>query len=308
MNFINSIFSAIGNFFRGIFNLIASFFEAIKNLLVNFFKAINSFFAKPYPNNGLDINAILNAILVAVSSMAVIFIVNPFNFEDSSLVLKVGAAAFLISLVFSFVFSLIGSNKSETWNILKQCLMILVVLICVGIVCSFIEKGEIELKTRLIFVGLAFLPLLAFFGVNQAVANSKYVGIAESTSNTLKTASIINEKTKTIVLESKNTTQKLSLLPNQLIALENKGGSVEITWQNLFSVETTLFNDKLENFEAILAPYTQFCKCNKNMIVNVNAIKNIEGNAQGLKANVAKINQSIRIDVNKTAQLQSKIG
>jgi hypothetical protein len=301
MKFLQGIGTFIANIFSGIFNFILNIFKGIFNFIKSIINGLVSIFQRNYPKEALDLSAVIQAIIVAAITMAVIFIFDPFKLNDVNQILITGAIAFVISLLFSFITSFLSKGS---WTLLNQLLKQLIVFVVIALACMiYVQKG-INIESLGIFALVSMIPTILHVFFNQNMAESKYSNLAIDLNEKLKSTKVSNELSKTITIENKNG-NNLNLLPNQIISVEEKNGSVEITWQNLFNTEITTVQNSLKSIENSLAGNVQFAKCNATTLVNVYAIKNANGNAHGLELAIAKSNQTINVARNKVNLVQN---
>ncbi len=303
MKFLQGIGTFISSIIASILNGIVRFFKFIINSIKFVIQSIVNFFKRKYPKDGLDIAAIFQALIVALITMALIFIFDPFKLDDINQILISGGIAFGLSLVFSFITSLISKGS---WTLFQHLLKQFVLFASIALACIFYFQKSIEIESIGIFAVLSLIPTILHLFFNQNMADSKYSSLAEDLNEKLKSVKVGNEPSKTIILQNNKGTN-LSLLPNQIISVQEKNGQSTVTWQNLFNIETTTLNISLKAIEASLAGNTQFIKCNPNSLVNIYAIQNTNGDANGLELEIAKTNQNLKVARNKI-NLVSSLG
>ena len=102
---------------------------------------------------------------------------------------------------------------------------------------------------------------------------------------------------QTITLSSNNKNQEFKIDVNDIFYMESMQNYVSVCYQKNGKPKKELLRNTIKNLETQLTN-TSLLRCHRSFIVNTNLIKNVEGNAQGLRLDLVDLNE-IQIPVSR---------
>lgn len=252
------------------------------------------FLNKPYPfNDDLRRNAKI-ILFISFGVIVFLFLFQPIEISSLSkkeifyLVTGLAASTFLVLTLNLIVLpslcpKLFISNK---WDIKREIIWNIWILLAIsssdllfyskllGIFdISFTDIGRIVL--------LGFLPVAVLIIINQDRLLRSH----------LKSATLLNEKLigkkdrdeKLIQFESEYKNDELAIKPNSLYLINSSDNYIEIYYEREGAILKSIVRSTLKKAEQEVGEYDFIFRCHRRYIVNINHIKEIQGNSQGYK-------------------------
>ena len=193
-----------------------------------------------------------------------------------------GLATLLISSFNTLVFSSVVKPEDEkNWKVWNEIILYVIHFVTISFAIHFLSFYVTNRETTLkgIFYSMAVTTLVGLIPVSIHVLNEqkKFFKKHYELANKISEDSAIQKKGP--VEESINI-EGQSYLTSDLLYFESNRNYLNIymTDERLFTIRCTI-----KEMENLLTLYTQFIRCHRAYIVNTYKIKNVEGNAQGLK-------------------------
>lgn len=297
MSFLKTISSSISSFFTSIFRGIASLVEAFI-----------SKFKKPYHSSTLSIRGLLHSVAIAVGIFVVLFLFQPFGIKDlaesvkMTLLISCGIISFISMIICQFIFPLIAKSFYEEhhWNGSKQLIQSLLMSIIISMGLTYFLSSKNIGSTSfpvdgLVLFGFSLIPMILFIFFQETLHDSKFKRKAENLNSDLKSKSVINSDNPLKILVFKGSSEKLSLIPNQLIYAKIDGNVSEFFYQNPFGIDKSVMTIDSKQVLEELNEHPQFVKFSENIILNTNAIQKISGSARGYDIAIAKVNEMVKV-------------
>ncbi len=252
------------------------------------------FLNRPYPfNDDLKSNAKI-ILLVSFGVLVFMLIVQPVNIGDFSVKQIVYLLAeFVVPTFIILTFNLIilpsifpdyfDNNK---WDIKREISWILWILL-------LISGSNFFFYTKLFHVSNVTL-----LGVGKIILLGTFVIVALITLNqnrllryNLRTAQQLNKKLldskqrkqKLIYFESDYKKDSLVIKSESLILIKSADNYIEVYYQNQEVAQKQMIRVSLQKVEKMLSEFDFIKRCHRSFIVNINFIKDIQGNSQGYK-------------------------
>ena len=265
-----------------------------------------------YPAPKPVLKSLIIAVLTGVFIALFLLYFEPFNFHlntDGNKVFHMsffGCITTFVLLFFLYVFPLLLPNlfSDKNWKLGYQMLFYMLVLI-VNAIFNSIYSNYINsipfgwdsywlILSRTFVLGILPIAFITFFDYYLKVKSS------------LDLASNILKNKKELLKDSKEVTHQISTdLKNETFSFSEHDFNYAIADGNYTDIssldENTLkkvtYRVTLSSFETQLKEASSIVRCHRSYMVNLKKVKNISGNAQGLKLEL--INQSEIIPVSR---------
>lgn len=308
MSFLKNIFSSIASFFSSIINGIVWFIKSIFNAIVKFVLLFLNKFKKPYHSSSLSFRGLLHSVAIAVAVFVVLFVFQPFGIkeieesEKMMILIICGVIAFASMLICQFVFPYVAKSfyDEHHWNGSKQLIQSLLMSIIISVGLSYFlasrNVGTISFPVDgLVLFAFSIIPLVLFIFVQETMHDSKFKRKAENLNTDLKNKSVVNSDNPLKILVFKGNSEKLSLIPNQLIYAKIDGNVSEFFYQNPFGIDKSVITIDSKQVLDELSEHPQFVKFSENIMLNTNAIQKISGSARGYDIAIARVNEMVKV-------------
>jgi hypothetical protein len=255
---------------------------------------MRSFLNKPYPfNEDLRHNAKI-ILFISLGILAFLLIFQPIDIASFTrtqifyLVTGLAASTFLVLslnlIVLPSLFPKIFDNNR--WNVKREILWNLWILVTItGSDILFYSKlfGLIDIAFSDIgrIVLLGFLPVSVLIIINQDRLLRSHLKSAQSLSEKLIESKQI--KDKMIHFKSDYKKDDLLIKSDALYFIKSADNYIEVYYLNDGSVEKQMIRSSLSQAELSIQEFDFIMRCHRTFIVNINHIKDIKGNSQGLK-------------------------
>ena len=258
-----------------------------------------SFFLKqPYPfyYEGRKLVWILSIIFLI--SLFFNYMLQPFDVNTTehkihyfwiSVIHSVSPLLVLLGISFICWFS---PDITDNWTIKKECTVVFSLLLFTGII-QFLIRDLIYVNplnwswnyfreeiTNSLIAGFFLAPLVILINLNHR----KWVNTqnAARISSTLPHIERITADT-TITIETEVKSEKFSFCSNTFIYAKAEGNYAEIFLKEETSVRKVIKRISIKNLEAQLNAFPFIIKTHRSVLLNLNYIEQISGNAQGYK-------------------------
>jgi len=269
-------------------------------------------FIKKYPSP----RPVLKSLIIAVSSGLFIalflFYFEPFNLHlntDGNKVFHMsffGCITTFVLLVFLYVFPLLLPNlfSDKNWKLGYQMILNMLIIIAIATFNSIYSNYMNSIPfgwdsywlilSRTFVLGALPIAFITFVDYYQKAKLNHSVAI-----NILKNKKEIpkapKEATHQISTDLKN--QSFSFIENDFNYAISDGNYTDICFLDENTLKRVTYRVTLLSFETQLKEASSLIRCHRSYLVNLNKVKNISGNAQGLKLEL--INQSETIPVSR---------
>lgn len=108
-------------------------------------------------------------------------------------------------------------------------------------------------------------------------------------------SSIATHSTVSISLVPSIGKDRLTLQPEQLLAVESVANYVDVYWLNGSALKKTTLRLTLKDVETAVANYSSFFRCHRAFVVNLDAVQHMTGNARGYQLTLHHLSQTIPV-------------
>lgn len=262
-------------------------------------------FDKPHHSSTLSIRGFLHSLPVTLVVVSLAFLIKPFGLKElepaelTNTVITTGGITFLMMILAQFLFPLLIKDfyVEGKWTTGKQLtqLLIMSVLISAATIFYLNSKGLAAFPLdALILFGLSIIPLGILAVIQQNMLHNKFERLALEKNEDLRRKDVVNSENPLNVLAFRGNGQKLNLIPNQLIYIR-LGDVSDFYYQNIMGVEKSSLNIPRQAILEELKGHPQFEVFRGDIIVNVNAIRQVSGSARGYEIEIARINELVKV-------------
>jgi len=252
------------------------------------------FLNKPYPfNDDLRYNAKI-ILFISLGILVFLLIFQPIEINSFSkkeifyLVTGIAVSTFLVLsfnlLVLPSLFPKIFYNK--VWNIKREIIWNIWILLAIsssdflfysklfGVIdINFSDIGKIVL--------LGLLPVAVLITINQERLLRSHLKYAQQLNKKLIESK--QQKEKLIHFESDYKKDNLIIKSDSLILIKSSDNYIEVYYKSDGIVKKQMVRSSLKKAEESIQDFDFIMKCHRTFIVNINHIKEIQGNSQGYK-------------------------
>lgn len=252
------------------------------------------FLNKPYPfNDDLRHNAKI-IVFISIGILAFLLLFQPINIRSFStkeiiyLVSGVAASTFLILTLNLIVLPSLFPKlfNSSRWDIKREILWNVWMLLAIsssdlifysklfGVInIHFSDIGKIIL--------LGSLPVAVLIIINQD----------RLLRSNLRTAQMLNKKLiekreqieKLVHFDSEYKNDEITLKPTALFLIKSADNYIELYYEREGKLQKHIVRSTMNRAEEILQDFDYFFRCHRSYLVNINHIKEVQGNSQGYK-------------------------
>lgn len=300
-NLIKSVIQIIGS---GATKIIVTIFNGIKNLILAFFRKLKN----PYHSSTLRWRGLIHSIAISVLITLGFLIVQPFSIQElpvqekNVLFFFIAGISILGMLICQFLLPLaFKSFYSEAkWTLGNQFFQsfLMVVIITFGLVFYLSNTASINIIFPIdafIFVLISLIPLFIFVVIQEIMHDNKYKKKANELNRGMNNTQVLQSENPLKVLIFKGQNEKLSLIPNQLIYTKINKNESTFYFQNPFGLDKKMITINEDKVREELKNHPQFKAFHDDIIININAIQKVTGNARGYEIAIARVNELVSI-------------
>lgn len=273
---------------------------------------------QPFPLERSIAKKIKSAALGGVVVFLALFLLRPFGtgtFNDQFgnfvfLCFQYASVTFLTALLHSGMGAFLSKNiKEADWVAWKNILSTLALILMIGIAnwffTHFVFNQPLNFKTFWSWIYMTFvvglIPTLVGYFLYLKNLLKKYTSGANALNQEIQDHEIEDDSIS-IVLKGENQNEELNLKSTELKYIESANNYVEVNLNN----EKKLLRSTLKKMESQLTEHSQFYRCHKKFIVNLNQVESISGNAQGYKLHLKESDILIPVSRSLNEEISKK--
>lgn len=276
---------------------------------------ILSFLNKPFPRTLSSKRNITTNFFIGCFVAFFLIVFQPFNISEwqtnhkIAKLLGFGLVSFLVPFVFNSLTEFIFSKKTleDDWKVWHEILIILALLFFIAFgnlgYSYFLRITTISLisffNTLIATILLGIFPislhvilkhnsLLRKNNTEASLVNSKLSDFAnemlQDNPPKIKNGEAEIPIVQKIILTAENEKDKIELLGEQLLYIESVDNYCSIVYTENGKIKKQLLRSSLKRLESQLV-HEHILRCHRTFVVNLENVKNVEGNAAGYKLN-----------------------
>lgn len=264
----------------------------------------------PYPYTNKPTKRITTIALIAVFVFLFLFFFRPFGMNNLSgnilfITLGYGGVTLLIGMITTVVFPAIFKDyfTEEKWTTAREIsfTLLMIFLISSG---NFIYSWIIKLApfnssafiAFIIFtVAVAVIPVFASVIIKQNILLRRNLANAVDLSESLYHKKRMPGENPLITIRAENPKDNLLVLPGNIILLKAAENYVEVYVLNESKIERKLIRTTLKSAHDDLKTFSQFYRCHRTYLVNLEKVERVTGNAQGFRLIISNLEESIPV-------------
>lgn len=272
-----------------------------------------SILAKPYPRSSGSRKKLISAFIFGMFVFLFLLVFQPFGlniWETDFKILKLagyGMVTTVIILVNGFVIESIFKNwfAESNWTVGKEILSGVLNILVIGslnlLYTHWLGVTRIDLKSFIAFQWITLIvgiiPVTMITIINQSRLQKLNTLGAKELNDFIAKEAITHPLTtiQQITIIAENGKDRFSFDPNSVLVFSAADNYVEIYYYSHDEVKKELIRTTLKNIEAVIVNYSYLIRCHRSYVVNLNCVKEVSGNSQGLKLHLAKSDLSIPV-------------
>jgi hypothetical protein len=180
--------------------------------------------------------------------------------------------------------------EEESWTIWKQLFFSCWIIFSIGLGNSaytilffkFETNGwDLLFQFQFITLAIGIIPILAFTMINQNQALKK--NLLEANQLNSGTTRMKDAEDETIYIVAENGKDNFSGLLSELLFITSEGNYIRIYHTSNCQLKKTILRNTLTNTEQQLSSIPTLLKTHRAFLVNLEKIKQVQGNSQGLR-------------------------
>lgn len=287
---------------------------------------------QPFPYNPSWRPALGRAAFFGLFIFMFLFVFRPFEldkFNVAKLVFICGAYGFITfacllssNLIIPGLFPAWFSERR--WTTGRHILYIAFIVIFVGLVnylfSPLIVGSKLNLRDALWFQGItilvALIPISFYTLYMQTRLLKKYSEQAADLEKKLMTKQETEKKTeivvennlpKPIILTGDYQHEKIELYPDQLHLVSSASNYIKVYHDHKGVLNYSIIRSTLKKTEEMLSEHSNFFKCHRAYIINLDKVVHVEGNAQGYRIKVSGHDDLIPVSRNLNNEFSDKL-
>lgn len=212
----------------------------------------------------------------------------------------------LVLLCLSFVFKT-SPKLTDNWNIKNECKLIFFLVLLTGITQFLIRDiiynnilnwswhYFIEEITNTFIAGLFLAPIIILINVNRRQSINQ-INANRISSSLTKTKEHQNNTVVTIETEVKS--ERFTFDIHHFIYAKAEGNYAEIFLKKEASTQKLIKRIPIKNLESQLSPFPFIIKTHRSILLNLNHIEDVKGNAQGYKVQLKDCPDTVPVSRN----------
>jgi len=265
----------------------------------------------PYPAVGSKTSRYYLSVIAALFVGGFLWLFQPFEMAELQASQRLTQAAAYGGVTFVMVFFNVGLLpdffpvifKSRSWTVLSEITFEIYNLLCIMVGNTFMHafllnepfKFEVLKAFFIPTFSIGFFPVIFYVLYRQIVLEKENVAISNEIQPLVthhlefeKDQSALNtteQKQHIVTLSSEDGREEYTLSITDILYLESAANYVELVYytEGNSKPQKMLFRNTMKNIEAMLSAYPDvFLRCHRSFIVNIEFIKLVKGNSQGI--------------------------
>lgn len=266
------------------------------------------FLNKPYPSDHSFSHGIKSAISISIFLIIFFLIFQPFGIGEAPSDIRYksiffyGIANFISIITVFFLLKFIFPKfyQEENWVIWKEILLYIILFFFITVGCmlanhvNFNHPFNIGSIMTLYFLVISIGVLPVGFSIltkyNQQLKKhlKEAQAMNETISKILDESEEILEEENLITLHSDNKNEVLTLDPKQFFFAESSANYVTIHYLENGNPKKEMLRTTMKNLSNDLEVQENIVRCHRSFFINLNQIKNINGDSRGYEINLVQ--------------------
>ena len=289
---------------------------------------MRSFLRQPYPFSDNIRYKVVVCCGVGLFIVLFLGVFEPFGFGELPASLKwmhafaFGVVTFLVTCFFQTVLPkmLPALFREEEWRSWKEILYLLLTTVFIGaanyslIVLLYPQNVALAnfFRAQVITLEVGIFPILFIVFMKQMALYRRYAAEALEASSSI----VADDREKDLpaatpapplTLRGDNQKEALRLSADELYFIASADNYVKVQYRQAGQLKQTMLRGTLKNLEDQLSTYEQFFRCHRMYLVNLDLVKTVTGNAQGLKLHLSGLEEAIPVSRGLTETVRKRL-
>ena len=272
---------------------------------------MTSFFSRPFPYIEETKNKFFTAAGISIMVLLFLYIFQPYGIRNMNLdpLLMAGGygmVSFIVSMLTSLLLPRLFPDffNEDSWMVWKEIIYIQVLILMVATVnllyTYLLGYCDLDLIIFFTFEGftlaVTFLPITLLIITKQFILNRKTLQAAQYLSKNLYLKERLLSKTgETVTIQAKNPKDNLVIEAYRIYYITTTGKELEVYFASGEQVIKKTIPSTLRTAQTNIKIFSQFYRCHRAYIVNLEKVKRVTGNAQGYRLILENINEPIPV-------------
>lgn len=282
-----------------------------------------NFFTRPFPYTDNLQKKFFSALFISLFVLFFLFIFKPFGMDNlNNNVLLIcsgyGVVTFVITMLSNFLIPRLFPSvfKEESWTVLKEIIYIqlIVLLVAVGNLLFSYWLGYVDISLNmfynsvLITLAVAVIPVSVLILFKQNILLKRNLREAKELSDNLYLKKrLLAHEGETVTIQSENPKDNLVLEVNSIHFVSSADNYVEVVYTFNNNITRKLLRTTLRNVQTNLRNFSQYYRCHRAYIVNLEKVKKVTGNAQGYRLIIQDVDELIPVSRSMTKEINLRL-
>jgi hypothetical protein len=283
-----------------------------------------AFLHQPFPFSSQFKKRLTSALLISLFVFLFLYIFRPFGLSELhsrllAVTLGYGAVTLVVCLIVTVTLPglLPGIFSEDKWNVGKEILFLIIIIACVTVGNIFYTASiGIMAITPAVFwrfsiftLSVGLIPVFAVTLIKQNVLLKKNLNAANKLNNNLSNkVRIRTSDDLPATIHADNPKDNFNGLPVNIYFIKAAENYVEVFYLKNDVIEKQLLRTTLKSAHDDLKKFSQFYRCHRTYIINLEKVRKVAGNAQGYRLELEQIEETIPVSrtLNKDIALRLK--
>jgi hypothetical protein len=281
-----------------------------------------SFLDQPYPYPESTKAKLVNGFFIAAFVFIFLYLFQPFGLaafpSDSLLLITAGYG--LVTLVITYILQFAAPAlfpkffNDKRWSVGIEILWSLFHILLIGagnlLYTDWITSIDINVS-NLVFMLFAtlmvgILPVSGIILLNNNRMMRKYINQAMLLNRDLQTHQHAHPQQQ-VKLIGQNDQEVITFLPEQLLMIASAENYIEVFWILDGKVKQQMIRSTLKDAEVLLNEYDFIVRCHRSYLVNLDQVRVITGNSQGLKLHLNYLDEPVPVSRSRVGKIRYHI-
>ncbi len=297
--------------------------------------------SKPYPLEERKKAQLKLAFIFGVVVFIFLFLLKPFGYTQDTVaaLIECGVSGLITFATIAFDFLVIfplfaGYFKEEKWTIGREIILTLMIIATIGtanIVLGSIFWGNTlsiaNWLTMIFYTAIiGIVPATVSILINQARLLKKYRKEVQGINGTLhavntasikepilskdaviEQACILEVRPLFITIEAENEKDSLRIEAKSFLAATSADNYVKVFFRENDQIKNAMLRTTLKKLEENALPFPELFRCHRTAIINMTAVENLTGSAQGYRLQLTDFPEEIPVSRNLNQVIKEKL-
>jgi DNA-binding LytR/AlgR family response regulator len=279
------------------------------------------FLQQPYPFSNDSLKRLRSAFLISLFVFVFLYIFRPFGIDRLENVLKYvsgyGIVTFLVmtltGVIIPFLFP--ESFAENSWSVKKEIrhVMLIVLFIATGnlIFSNYMNVAEVSIRSFISFsfftILIAVIPVTVSVLIKQNYLLKKNLRAANKLTADLYKKNRLISTDQLTTLKSENGKDVFSCKTDDICYIKAAENYVEIFYLETNTIKSSLLRATMKSVHESLKANSQFYRCHRTYIINLQKVFKISGNAQGYRILIENCPETIPVSRTLNSEIAFRI-